>query len=167
VQLRSAYVLRRNLEALLKARGQTQHDLAQWCRRSDPWLSKILDENANRGLPLKYLDRIADFFGIATYQLFQPGITPLLERRKGERRRGLDRRVAHADAVLRDPSQDWREFSRLWASARPDDRKAAYAQLLELGLQRNGEPNTTPAAAPLATGAATRPATRSHRRTRS
>ena len=98
--MKATYLLKRNIESLLSARGQTQHDLAQWCRRSDAWLSKILSESdANqqkRGVPLKYLDRIADFFGLATYQLFQPGISPLTERRKGlDRRTGRDRR-AHA-----------------------------------------------------------------------
>ena len=165
--MRTSLLLRRNLEALLQARGQTQHDLAFWCRRSDAWLSKILDDNANRGLPLKYLDRIADFFGIAAYQLFQPGITPLLERRKGDRRAGMDRRVAHAPALLRDPSQDARELVRLVLSARPEDRQALYAQLLELGLRRSDEPSTAPAVAPPATGAATAPAVRSRRPIRS
>jgi transcriptional regulator with XRE-family HTH domain len=165
--MRTSLLLRRNLESLLKARGQTQRDLAQWCRRSDAWLSKILDDNANRGLPLKYLDRIADFFGIAAYQLFQPGITPLLERRKGDRRGGLDRRLASAAALLRDPSQDARELVRMVLSARPDDRQALYAQLLELGLRRSGEPNTGPAVAPPASGAATAPAARSRRPIRS
>lgn len=147
MQLRTALILRRNIESLLKARGQTQHDLAQWCRRSDAWLSKILDVNANRGLPLKYLDRIADFFGIATYQLFQPGINPLLERRKAERRSGLDRRVADPTALLRSPAENARDLVRMVLAASIDDRKAIYAQLLALGTQRIGEPNTTPPAA--------------------
>src|SRR3990167_264560 len=81
---------------MLKARGQTRHDLAMWCRRSDPWLSKLFTDE-NRNIPLKSLDRIADFFGIATYQLFQPGISHLTERRKStDRRSGQDRRVSRA-----------------------------------------------------------------------
>jgi hypothetical protein len=137
--MRSSRLLRRNLESLLRARGQTQHDLAQWCRRSDAWLSKILDENANRGLPLKYLDRIADFFGIATYQLFQPGISPLLERRKGERRIGLDRRTSQAQQLLRDPAEDTRELIRMVLATSGEDRRQLYAQLAAL---RSGAPNT-------------------------
>ena len=165
--MRSALVLRRNLEALLRARQQTQHDLAQWCRRSDAWLSKILDENAKRGLPLKYLDRIAEFFGIAAYQLFQPGISPLLERRKGERRMGLDRRVADPQAVLRSPAENARELVRLVLSASVDDRKAIYAQLLELGIRRTSVPNTAPGGAASPSGGATAHGSLSKRTSRS
>lgn len=93
--MKSSYLFKHNVEALLRARGQTKHDLAQWCRRSDAWLSKILGKD-DRNLPLKYLDRIADFFGLAAYQLFQPGITPLTERRRTERRSGRDRRIGAA-----------------------------------------------------------------------
>ena len=100
-------LLRHNIDTLLKARGQTRHDLAFSCGRSDAWLSKILSEKPSdqaRGLPVKYLDKIADFFGIATYQLFQPGISPLTERRSGrERRTGRDRRVSNAQRDLLPP----------------------------------------------------------------
>jgi hypothetical protein len=97
--MKASALLKQNIDALLKARGQTQHDLAVWCRRSDGWLSKILADEPDikkaRGLPLKYLDRIADFFGLATYQLFQPGIGPLTERRsRVSRRSGRDRRIS-------------------------------------------------------------------------
>ncbi len=97
--LKASRLLESNIDALLKARRQSRHDLARYCRRSDGWLSKILSDDAEtkRGLPLKYLDRIADFFGIATYQLFQPGISPLTERRTGvSRRSGRDRRISNA-----------------------------------------------------------------------
>jgi hypothetical protein len=94
MQLRAGNLFKHNVDALLKRRGQTRHDLAMWCRRSDAWLSKILGQD-DRNLPLKYLDRIADFFGLAAYQLFQPGITPLTERRSNaDRRTGRDRRIA-------------------------------------------------------------------------
>ena len=163
MQPRATSTLRRNIEALLRARGQTQHDLAMWCRRTDSWLSKILDDQGNRGLPLKYLDRIADFFGIATYQLFQPGISPLLERRKGDRRRGLDRRVADPTAIMRSPADNARELVRMVLSASMEDRKAIYAQLLALGTQRIDEPNTTPPTAAHASGSATGRASRQPR----
>lgn len=159
--MRSTLLLQRNLESLLRARGQSQHDLAVWCRRSDSWLSKILDGNANRGLPLKYLDRIADFFGIAPYQLFQPGINPLLERRKGDRRKGIDRRVSHAQQALRDPSEDTRELVRLLLASSVDDRKAVYRQLV---LSRDGVPNTTAPAVVQHPDAQTAPASRRARR---
>jgi hypothetical protein len=112
--MKAGYLLRQNIEALLKARHQNKHDLAQWCRRSDAWLSKILGKD-NRNLPLEYLDRIADFFGIATYQLFQPGITPLLERRKRDRRSGRDRRLGPMQSHMRE------QVSSVVASLTPDD----------------------------------------------
>lgn len=106
--VKSTRLLRHNIDQLLKARGQTRHDLAFWCRRTDAWISKILSEKEDdqaRGVPLKYLDRIADFFGIATYQLFQPGISALTERRKsGERRKYTDRRISRAFPSVNGPS---------------------------------------------------------------
>ena len=96
--MKASVLLRQNIKAILKARGQTAHDLALWCRMDDSWISKILSdgpEDRAKGIPLKHLDRIADFFGIATYQLFQPGSSPLTERRSGhDRRSGMDRRIS-------------------------------------------------------------------------
>jgi DNA-binding Xre family transcriptional regulator len=92
--MKANLLLKHNIGALLRARGQTQKDLAQWCHRTEAWLSKIFTDE-KRGVPLKYLDRIGDFFGIATYQLLQPGITPLTERRsRVDRRNGRDRRMS-------------------------------------------------------------------------
>ena len=102
--MKASFLLRQNIKAILKARNQTAHDLAMWCRMDDSWISKILSdgpEDRARGIPLKHLDRIADFFGLATYQLFQPGISPLTERRKGQDRRGgQDRRISARRADL-------------------------------------------------------------------
>lgn len=93
--MKATRILAENISHLLRARGESQHSLAFWCGHSDVWLSKFLKHE--REVQLKDLDRIADFFGIATYQLFQPGISPITERRKsGERRSGHDRRVSHA-----------------------------------------------------------------------
>lgn len=99
-------LLKHNIDTLLKARGQTRRDLAMWVRQStnkrkiDPWISQIFT-NADREFQMKYLDRIADFFGIVVYQLFQPGISPLTERRQsGERRKG-DRRISHLTQQIR------------------------------------------------------------------
>lgn len=92
--MKATFLLKHNITTMLKARGQTRHDLAFYCRRSDAWLSKLMSDE-NRNVPVKYFDRIADFFGIATYQLFQPGISPLTERRRGsDRRSGQDRRIS-------------------------------------------------------------------------
>ena len=131
-------LLRHNIDTLLRARGQTRHDLAFACGRTDAWLSKILSEKRTaqaNGLPVKYLDKIADFFGIATYQLFQPGISPLTERRSGrDRRTGLDRRVSNAQRSLRPahtPDMEtvtpWERsmLKRLRAITDPETRKEA------------------------------------------
>lgn len=92
-------MLAENISALLKERRQTQRDLAQWCRHSDVWISAIIA--CKRSAHMKDLDRIADFFGIATYQLFQPGISRFTERRSGkDRRTGRDRRVGHTFRMM-------------------------------------------------------------------
>lgn len=144
-------LLKANIDALLRARHQTRHDLAQWCRRSDPWLSKILSDSPTeqaRGLPLKYLDRIADFFGIATYQLFQPGISALHERRKAQRRSGKDRRVSALSHQVRESvssvvanltSADVADLLRLKAlGAKSRDLLRDEAQRLERSEHQTG-----------------------------
>lgn len=110
-------LLKLNIDTILRARGQTRKDLAFWCRRSESWISKIF-RSEKREIPIRYLDRISDFFGLATYQLFQPGISPLTERRKHERRSGRDRRIGHKQREvlqLRDeidrtrPKRGWKD----------------------------------------------------------
>lgn len=103
VKLKAEHLLAHNIRALLKERGQKPHDLAFFFRRSDAWISKILnaelaiDPKDRRGIRIVDLDRFADFFGLATYQLFAPGISPLTERRGGrDRRTGRDRRLSLA-----------------------------------------------------------------------
>lgn len=93
LHIKVARLLAENVTALLKARGQSQHDLAHWCRKTDVWVSQFL--HGKRLWQLDDLDRIADFFGLATYQLLQPGISPLTERRVGDRRSGRERRIGH------------------------------------------------------------------------
>lgn len=94
VTLRAPLLLKENIDALLRRRGYRRKDLAQWCHRTEGWLSKIFRES-ERGVPLKYLDRMADFFGLTTYQLFQPGIARSSERRRGlERRSSVERRIS-------------------------------------------------------------------------
>jgi len=98
--MKANQLLKHNIDTLLKARRQTRRDLAAWVRQSldpkkiDPWISQIFT-NPEREFQMKYLDRMADFFGIAVYQLFQPGISPFTERRSGTTRRsGHDRRIS-------------------------------------------------------------------------
>lgn len=108
--MKATYQLRQNINALLKARQQRPVDLAQWCHRSRSWISKILSEDRSdktkvRELNIEDLDRIADFFGLAAYQMFQPGISPLTERRTGfDRRSGRDRRIRSAKIVTVAPT---------------------------------------------------------------
>jgi transcriptional regulator with XRE-family HTH domain len=98
--LRALYVLRTNISGLLYHRKQTQADLASWLGKGRSWINKFL--NGTREIQLKDLDRIADFFGLCAYQLFQPGVAPGSERRSGhERRGGHDRRVSHKERELR------------------------------------------------------------------
>lgn len=155
--MKASYLLKRNVDAMLQARGQTRHDLAMWCRRTDAWLSKILGKD-DRNIPMKYLDRIADFFGIATYQLFQPGIDPLTERRTGRDRRALqDRRISHLTAVLRPhappaPPADVITLDRL---RRLTERDPAARELVERTIDAALRRQAPPAGAsnPEATGA--------------
>lgn len=91
--LRATTIMRHNVSTLLSARKETQAELAGWLRHSRSWINKFL--NGERQIQMKDLDRIADFFGIAAYQLFQPGISPLTERRIQERRKHRERRIGH------------------------------------------------------------------------
>lgn len=97
------HILKKNIDALLRARHLKRKDLALWCRRSEGWLSQIFTDE-DRNMPLKYLDRIADFFRLETYQLFQPGLIPETDRRRFgyERRSGNDRRATAAGHVLQE-----------------------------------------------------------------
>lgn len=96
-QLRALHLLRNNIRALLSAQGKNQSQLAFSLGRDKSWINKFL--TGSRDLRLKDIDRIADFFHVETYALLTPGATPWTERRKGERRSGLDRRLG--DVVVR------------------------------------------------------------------
>lgn len=88
--MRADLLLAENIRALLARRRHTERELARWCGHSGPWLNKIL--MGERGIRLKDLDKVADFFGLRVDQLFAPGISPLTERRGLDRRSGNDRR---------------------------------------------------------------------------
>jgi hypothetical protein len=118
--VKAHHLLKTNVDALLRARGQTRKDLAMFCRRTESWISKIFSD-PERNIPLKYLDRMANFFGLATYQLFQPGISPLTERRKGtDRRSGVDRRVSRATEMLA-PTPSFAELMEHAKRLSPDE----------------------------------------------
>lgn len=91
--LKATVIMRENVKSLLLARKESQSDLAKWLRHTRSWINKFL--NGERQMQMKDLDRVADFFGIATYQLFQPGISALTERRKRDRRSNRERRIGH------------------------------------------------------------------------
>lgn len=91
MSLKASYLLVQNIKALLRSRGVSAADMAFFCRHKPAWASKILA--GQRGIALHDFDTIADFFGITVDQLFRPGIAPVLERRRLERRHGpADRR---------------------------------------------------------------------------
>jgi len=106
LELRPDLLLARNIRALLTARGEDDSALATWCGHRPAWLSKIL--NGERGMQIRDLGRVADFFGVEVSQLFQRGVDPLLERRVhgrripgGDRRTGIDRRQSeHIEAAF-------------------------------------------------------------------
>lgn len=139
--LKASELLKHNIDALLQARGQNKAELARWCRRSRSWMDKIFSED-RREVPLKYLDRIADFFGIATYQLFQPGISPLTERRKAERRAGTDRRVSRA--VLSEKRGDT-DLMQVIRALSQSGREQAIAELMRILDRELRPPRATPA----------------------
>lgn len=97
--MKAGLLIKANIDTLLRARNQSRKDLAQYCYKSESWISKIFKE-PRRAFSLRDVDRIADFFGIATYQLFQPGISSLTERRLSERRVSSDRRIGHAQRAM-------------------------------------------------------------------
>lgn len=100
--MRAPELLRRNLQSLLDARRESQASLAQYLGKDKSWINKFLTGTRDE-LQLQDLDRIADFFGLATYQLFTPGISALTERRiGGERRSGRERRVGHQIRLMRE-----------------------------------------------------------------
>jgi len=89
--LRADRLLAENIRILLSVRGYDAKSLAVWCHRSGAWISKVL--SGDRSVPLKDVGRIADFFGLTASQLLQQGISPLTERRRRQRRTGIDRRA--------------------------------------------------------------------------
>jgi hypothetical protein len=90
-ELRADLLLAENIRTLLAVRGIDAGALATWCGHSPPWISKIL--SGERGVQVRELGKVADFFGLTVAQLFQHGISPLTERRRGERRSGVERRT--------------------------------------------------------------------------
>jgi transcriptional regulator with XRE-family HTH domain len=101
--LRADLLLAKNIKALLAKRNIDQSALAAWCGHSSGWSTKVL--SGERGIRIADLNRIADFFGLDVPDLFRPGIIPLTERRRAERRVTTDRRTG---ADRRDPERLYR-----------------------------------------------------------
>lgn len=94
------HLLAENVRALLAADPRSQSDLAQWCRHSSVWVSQFL--TGKRKWKVEDLDRVADFFNLSTFQLFQPGIANSnTERRIGQRRQREERRRTQSERELR------------------------------------------------------------------
>lgn len=91
--LRAINQLRENVRELLRRRGENQNSLAFALRRHPTTINKFL--MGKREVQMADLDGMADFFGLPIYQLFQPGISRLTERRMVARRREADRRIGH------------------------------------------------------------------------
>lgn len=125
-QLAATRMFSENVSALLHGRGLKAKQLATWCRKSENWISKILKNKSQARM--EDLDRIADFFGLATYQLFQPGISRVTERRHStDRRSGRDRRVSHEHRLMhevRDELERVRPRGRFRAKEKAGTEKA-------------------------------------------
>lgn len=103
--MKSPALLRAHIADLLMIRKEDQQALARYCGHERSWINKVI--NGHRELQIQDLDRIADFFGIATYQLFQPGISPISERReRKDRRQGQERRIGHQQRELHNVAED-------------------------------------------------------------
>lgn len=95
--------LRLNVESLLAKRRRTKADLAAEMKIDPSTLTKFL--NGTREIQFHHLDGMVSFFGLSAYQLFQPGISPLLERRVlRDRRMGIDRRRSNVDRLAHVPT---------------------------------------------------------------
>lgn len=130
--------MKQNVAALLKGRGLTQKDLADWCHKTQTWASKILDLNSPRVFPLKYWDKIADFLGVSTYQLLQPGISSVTERRKTQRRSGKERRVGRKSASASDHQSGFTDQALIQEvlSVPFDERPFLFQSIAELKRRR-------------------------------
>lgn len=96
--LRFVYQLRENVRELIRVRGVQQNDITFALKKDPTWLSKFLQ--GQRPIHITDIDALAEFFGLSGYQLCQPGITAVTERRRQERRSGGERRIGHVKRHL-------------------------------------------------------------------
>lgn len=133
---RALVVLKRNLQHLIADRKESQVALARHVRHSKSWINKFLNDTTDRTeIQIKDVDRIASFFGIEPYQLFQPGISRLTERRSGvERRANYERRVGHSGRLREDLRTELNKVPRL--ASHDHAALSASAQGLPVPVQR-------------------------------
>lgn len=165
--MRADRLFAENILGLLHLHGMKQKDLASWCRHSEVWLTNIL--KSKREVQIRDLDRIADFFGLATYQLFQPGVSERTERRTGmDRRHHKERRISHETKLARDlesrlkPVKGGRAHGEEAATAAVSDPLREVVRELERRLARllSQAESRGQAATPRRTQSAARPRVR-------
>lgn len=155
--------LKLNIKALLHAQHRKQKDLTDYLGVTEGWLSNILTKDS-RNMQLQYIDRMADFFRVEPYQLFQPGIVPDTNRRSGkDRRSGRDRRVSRAEDVLR-PVPSMSSLEERLAQIRQMDPRSYqdFARRVEAALTLAG-PLVAPEALADRPAPSAQPSTRSDR----
>lgn len=108
--LRAVNVLRENVRALMAQRQLNQKAVAFALSRHPTWINKFL--LGHRMISVTDLDKLADLLGVATYQLFQPGVSKMTERRRGDRRLGPERRVSHETRLARDLEERMRPLPK-------------------------------------------------------
>jgi transcriptional regulator with XRE-family HTH domain len=114
---KALFLIRENIRTLLARRGESQTALARYCGHDKSWINKFLNEG--RGVQLDDLDKIAAYFGIEPYQLMQPGIARLTERRSGaERRTNTDRRIGHTGRLVNTLQSELNKVPRFAAPSR-------------------------------------------------
>ncbi len=83
-------VLRRRVSDLLEHEQISRKDLAAYLGHARSWTTEFL--NASHGCSLDDVDKIARYFGLSVPQLFELDGVRFRDRRRGQRRSGLDRR---------------------------------------------------------------------------
>lgn len=95
--LKGIWQLRANVKELIRVRGFTQQEVAIAAEVDATTFSKFLNGKDEREIQLWQLDKIAELFDMAVYELYLPYLPGVhAERRKGDRRSGRDRRVLAA-----------------------------------------------------------------------
>lgn len=166
--MKATLQLKTNIDDLLKRNGRTRRELAirvlgtTDLQRADSWISKIFGKAGyhTREIQTKYLDDIADYFGLDVFQLFQPGTSEKTERRSGhDRRSGKERRLDRRTKRTRATVPPVVELTLLEREILDDLRKLQYRDfehvrgwiaMAKLGplLRRGAAPDITPPPVP-------------------